>query len=82
MQKLERPINDILNNLQSVLNELSLAIARLEQEYNEVGIEASYKIRYMVDYLDQQGLLEEHCFTFPDGDTWWATGHEPSPERS
>jgi len=21
--------------------------------------------------------LEEHCYTFPDGDTWWQTGHEP-----
>lgn len=34
-------------------------------------------IQYMVDWADEYGLLEEHCFTFPEGTTWWATGKEP-----
>lgn len=35
---------------------------------------ASAYIQYLIDYLDGEGLLEEGCFTFPDGTTWWATG--------
>jgi hypothetical protein len=30
------------------------------------------KIQYLVDWADGRGLLEEHVFTFPDGDTWEA----------
>lgn len=30
------------------------------------------KIHFLVDWADGRGLLEEHVFTFPDGDTWEA----------
>jgi hypothetical protein len=30
------------------------------------------KIDYLVNWADQQGLLPEHVFTFPDGDSWEA----------
>lgn len=31
------------------------------------------RIQYLVDYIDGEGRLEEHCFTFPDGETWWSS---------
>ena len=44
-------------------------------ELREIANELLAKVQYLVDYLEGRGLLEEHCFTFPDGDTWWATGY-------
>lgn len=35
----------------------------------------SAKIQYLIDWLDEVGQLEEHCFTFPDGDTWFSAEH-------
>jgi len=35
------------------------------------------RTQYLIDWLDRQELLGEHCFTFPDGDTYWATGYDP-----
>ena len=32
------------------------------------------KIHFLVNHLDRDGQLEEHVFTFPDGDVWEA-GH-------
>jgi hypothetical protein len=32
------------------------------------------RIQFMVDYMNTEGLLSEGCFTFPDGETWWACG--------
>jgi hypothetical protein len=33
------------------------------------------KLQYLLDlYIE----CPEGCFTFPDGDTWWQTGKEPS----
>jgi hypothetical protein len=31
------------------------------------------KLQCLVDWADGQGLLEDHVFTFPDGDIWAAT---------
>ena len=31
------------------------------------------KVQYLVDFMDRKSQLEEHCFTFPDGDTWHVT---------
>lgn len=28
------------------------------------------KVQFLVDKLDDAGMLEEHAFTFPDGDIW------------
>lgn len=47
------------------------------------------KVQYLVDYAaklsrtygDRDAQFEDGCFTFPDGDTWYATGHEPKPEN-
>ena len=30
------------------------------------------KITFLVSFMDKLGLLEDHVFTFPDGDTWEA----------
>lgn len=35
-----------------------------------------YKAQFLVDYMDKHGWLEEHCFTFPDGDTFHARTEE------
>jgi hypothetical protein len=34
--------------------------------------ELTGKIQFLVDWADQQGLLPEHTFTFPDGDLYKA----------
>ena len=43
-----------------------------EEDY---GVSVSAMLQYVVDYLDNKGMLEDHVFTFPDGSTWAATGH-------
>lgn len=37
-----------------------------------VVTELMAKIQVLVSELDERGLLEEHTYTFPDGDTWKA----------
>lgn len=44
------------------------------REFERVGHELAAKIQFLVDWADQNHLLEEHLFTFPDGDTWTAKG--------
>jgi hypothetical protein len=36
------------------------------------------KIQHLVDEMDINGRLEDHAYTFPDGDTWKARDVEPS----
>lgn len=31
------------------------------------------QMQFVVDYMDEKGMLEEHCFTFPDGETIYAS---------
>lgn len=38
--------------------------------------ELEHRVQYLVDFLQKRGLLEDGTFTFPDGDTWWATDTE------
>lgn len=33
----------------------------------------SDQVQFLVNFMDARGLLDDHCFTFPDGDTCWAT---------
>ena len=45
--------------------------------------ELSDKIQLLVDHLDLNDMLEDHCFTFPDGDIWKAQDVNPvEGERS
>lgn len=30
------------------------------------------RVQFLINYLDKSGLLDEHRFTFPGGDTWGA----------
>lgn len=39
---------------------------------NEAYQEEAGRTQYVINWLNKQGLLEEGCFTFPDGDTWRA----------
>ena len=39
--------------------------------------ELTSKIQLLVEFLDEKGLLEEHLFTFPDGDIWKAQDVDP-----
>lgn len=34
-------------------------------------------LQFLIDWLDNRGDLEDHCFTFPDGTAVWATGKAP-----
>jgi hypothetical protein len=52
-----------VNNTESVVEALSTANA---------------KVQYLIDWADKMGYLADGCFTFPDGDTDWATGKEPT----
>ncbi len=40
-----------------------------------------YKVQYLVDYMDKLHLLnpEDGAFTFPDGETWFATRPATDP---
>lgn len=38
------------------------------------------RIQYVIDYMNSNRLLEDGCFTFPDGVTYWASGLEPRPK--
>lgn len=31
------------------------------------------KVQFCVDFMHNNGMLEDGSFTFPDGDTFWAT---------
>lgn len=43
------------------------------QESAEVHVtELVARVQFLVDYMDTRELLSEGCFTFPDGETWWA----------
>ena len=39
--------------------------------------ELTSKIQWLVEFLDHKGLLEDHSFTFPDGDVWKTRDIEP-----
>ena len=42
----------------------------------EVITELMAKIQFLVDWMESQHLLEDHAFTFPDGDIWKAKDSE------
>lgn len=42
-----------------------------------VVAELTSKIQLLVEWLDDQHLLPDHAFTFPDGDVWKAQDEEP-----
>lgn len=45
----------------------------LELEALKVVVkELTAKIQYLVEWADHRALLEDHAFTFPDGDVWKA----------
>ena len=44
-----------------------------------VNAELTAKIQHLVEVLDEKGLLEEHCYTFPDGDVWKTQDVEEKP---
>lgn len=33
---------------------------------------AYHMLQYVINWADERGMLEDHCFTFPDGETWGA----------
>lgn len=44
----------------------AVEVAALRQVVQEL----TDKIQFLVEWLDKHGLLEDHGFTFPDGDFW------------
>lgn len=47
-----------------------LEVAALKQVVKEL----TGKVQLLVDWVDEKGLLEDHVFTFPDGDVYVADG--------
>lgn len=43
-----------------------------KQELKERIRTLEAQVQFSVDYMDARFLLEEHCFTFPDGETVYA----------
>lgn len=43
----------------------------------EASEELAAEVQHLVNAMDDRGLLEDHCYTFPNGDIVWATGWEP-----
>ena len=42
-----------------------------DDNYNRAIIcDLATKIRYLISFLDINGLLSDHSFTFPDGEIW------------
>lgn len=40
-------------------------------EYHEAFTDMTAKLQFLINWSDSHGLFgDEHCFTFPDGDTW------------
>ena len=44
----------------------AMEVAALKQVVEEM----TGKVQFLVDMLDKRGLLEDHTFTFPDGDIY------------
>lgn len=53
------------------LQEGADALRELEAVKNVVK-ELTAKVQHLVEVLDGKGLLEDHAYTFPDGDVWKA----------
>jgi len=45
----------------------------------EAATDYAAKVQFLINWADSRGLLEEHVFTFPDGDTWEAKRPESPP---
>ena len=43
------------------------------ESYKEYTDDVVSKLQYLVDFMDKCGWLEDHCFTFNDGDVWRAS---------
>jgi hypothetical protein len=39
-----------------------------------IAKDMTFKVSYIIDWLDAAGYLPDHSFTWPDGETWTATG--------
>lgn len=58
------------------LQEGADALRELEA-VRDVVKELTSKVQHLVEVLDNKGLLEDHSYTFPDGDVWKAQDVEP-----
>jgi hypothetical protein len=43
----------------------------------QLVMDLSAKVQFLVNFADKNGLLPEHVFTFPDGDIWEAVHERP-----
>ena len=42
------------------------------EAFRESATDFASKLQFVIDWADAKGLLAEHVFTFPDGDSWEA----------
>lgn len=48
-----------------------------ELGYIDQILELQSRINTLLNWAADEGHLEDGCFTFPDGETWWADGKAP-----
>jgi hypothetical protein len=46
------------------------------REAREVVEDLQHKVKFLMRWINDKGLLEDGTFTFPDGDTWYAPDEE------
>lgn len=53
-------------------NDITSRISKQHLDFFDTTEDLATKLQFLVDYMDKCGYLDEHRFTFPDGDTWTA----------
>jgi len=47
-----------------------------DEDMPEVSLD-SY-VQWLIDHMYANGMLDDGCFTFPNGDTWYASSYRPA----
>lgn len=42
--------------------------------WRQIAEETAGRLHFLIGFMDGQGWLDDHSFTFPDGETWHAVG--------
>lgn len=62
-------VDSVISDLTIQVNRLVENTAAMVEQYNTVH----NQVQFLVDYMDAHRLLDDHCFTFPDGETVYST---------
>jgi hypothetical protein len=57
-------------------------VSQVEDVSNPEVASMRQRLQYLIDWMDAEGHLLDHCFEFPDGENWWASrqlsGEQPA----